>query len=450
MRTDSDFLPGYQRKALNDKFLSLVGFNISLNEINSDQKIQQELASRGIVCWEALQSQHPEKKSVKFHFNDREKTILFLKNFYVSDFKTFDNKKEQITIRIEPDIPSPLQCHKCQLLGHVKEKCQAQELCGQCLATDHVTKECTITDKTLHKCAQCESISGHGSIDRKCPKYRKIKRDAANDAVDLITNSRQNRSKKKIKDNEFGDRQTLGGNGGPSYAEITQNMLEVASLSKQVKEIQSKPVTNDGNISQMSNDVKSLIITNKNQAEELKVLKKEAAFDRNKLTQGMTSLELAIEAMTNLGTKFDNTTNKLDERITNIVRNECETVRNEFTTTTNSMKSEYSSFYSNHETRLAALESLARGAVAQQTTSSILQPSKLAPNNFQQTAPLQLHLQQHQHQPTQQHHHQVSNILAENNNFLNRIQTPNGLYYNQHYENNNAFSSSNAQSMKYN
>ena len=85
LKLDTDFFTGAPRKILNDKFHLKVAFNISNQEIEKDRKIQAELVSRGVVCWEPLQKAKPELRSVKLHFYDREKTSHFLRNFYVDN-----------------------------------------------------------------------------------------------------------------------------------------------------------------------------------------------------------------------------------------------------------------------------------------------------------------------------------------------------------------------------
>ena len=123
LRTDSTFLPGIPRKILNDKYHSIVAFNVSFKEITSDSKIQDALTQRGVVCWEPLRKKHPENRSVKLHFIDRIKTSQFLKNFCVDNLRVLTNNYESLEIRFEPDLPSPEQCYNCYALGHVKEQC---------------------------------------------------------------------------------------------------------------------------------------------------------------------------------------------------------------------------------------------------------------------------------------------------------------------------------------
>ena len=90
LKLDTDFFTGAPRKILNDKFHSIVAFNISNQEIEKNRTIQTELVNRGVVCWEPLQKAKPELRSVKLHFNDREKTSHFLRNFYVDDLKIYN------------------------------------------------------------------------------------------------------------------------------------------------------------------------------------------------------------------------------------------------------------------------------------------------------------------------------------------------------------------------
>ena len=49
LRTDTEFFPGFPRKILNDKYHSVVAFNISNDDITQDLKIQEALTQRGVI-----------------------------------------------------------------------------------------------------------------------------------------------------------------------------------------------------------------------------------------------------------------------------------------------------------------------------------------------------------------------------------------------------------------
>lgn len=60
-----------------------------------------------------------------------------------------------------------IQCHRCQLFGHVQRNCFAQFKCMKC-GDDHSTHECQKPKTTPPKCANCGKE--HLSINKKCEK----------------------------------------------------------------------------------------------------------------------------------------------------------------------------------------------------------------------------------------------------------------------------------------
>lgn len=65
--------------------------------------------------------------------------------------------------RVRPYVPRPLQCHKCQKLGHVSASCKNDVSCKRCgEAHDHVG--C----KGVLKCANCSGP--HDATSNECPK----------------------------------------------------------------------------------------------------------------------------------------------------------------------------------------------------------------------------------------------------------------------------------------
>ena len=67
---------------------------------------------------------------------------------------------------IELYLPTPMQCVKCQKLGHTQNHCRREvAICARCSQEGHQARTC-ISDP---KCANCEG--SHKSMDRKCPFY---------------------------------------------------------------------------------------------------------------------------------------------------------------------------------------------------------------------------------------------------------------------------------------
>ena len=71
--------------------------------------------------------------------------------------------------KVEPYVPAPLRCFKCQKFGHHKDLCRGQQVCGKCGEKDpsHSEDECQ-NDK---ECANCHG--NHPAYSRTCDVYRR-------------------------------------------------------------------------------------------------------------------------------------------------------------------------------------------------------------------------------------------------------------------------------------
>ena len=71
------------------------------------------------------------------------------------------------TETIEPYIPKPYRCLRCQKLGHIQKRCNSKtgEACAQCGMGDHKMGDC----RNRPHCVNCEGE--HRSGDRSCPAY---------------------------------------------------------------------------------------------------------------------------------------------------------------------------------------------------------------------------------------------------------------------------------------
>lgn len=72
-----------------------------------------------------------------------------------------------LAIQIEPleKKSEIIQCHRCQLFGHIQKNCHANYRCMKC-ADNHSTHECNKPSTTPPKCANCGEA--HLSISRRC------------------------------------------------------------------------------------------------------------------------------------------------------------------------------------------------------------------------------------------------------------------------------------------
>lgn len=94
---------------------------------------------------------------------------------YVLTFNTPKAPKEikigYINEKVEPYIPSPLRCYKCQKYGHHREACRGHETCGKCGLREpsHTESECP----NEAKCPNC--LENHPAFSKTCKIYKKEK-----------------------------------------------------------------------------------------------------------------------------------------------------------------------------------------------------------------------------------------------------------------------------------
>ena len=73
--------------------------------------------------------------------------------------------------KVSPYVQPPLQCFKCQRMGHVAARCNSKTRCMLC-SGDHSRAECT-AEPADHKCANCKG--DHRANDPNCPHYKQAK-----------------------------------------------------------------------------------------------------------------------------------------------------------------------------------------------------------------------------------------------------------------------------------
>ena len=74
--------------------------------------------------------------------------------------------------RISPYVQAPLQCFKCQRMGHTAKSCKSRARCMLC-GEDHSKAECNVPDATGYHCANCGG--NHRANDPKCGYYRQAR-----------------------------------------------------------------------------------------------------------------------------------------------------------------------------------------------------------------------------------------------------------------------------------
>lgn len=124
----------------------------------SEDELKEWLASQGVTSVKKITSRNSGTPKV---------LPLFFATFHGDTLPTY------VTIgfercRVEPFIPDPLRCFKCQGFGHHKNSCRKNEICSTCASPDHTSNRETPCTKS----AQCANCNGnHPSYSKKCPIY---------------------------------------------------------------------------------------------------------------------------------------------------------------------------------------------------------------------------------------------------------------------------------------
>ena len=66
---------------------------------------------------------------------------------------------------VQPYVPSPLRCFKCQQFGHHQDNCSKTKVCAKCAKPDHQDTTCT----SAVKCVNC--IGEHTAYSKKFSRW---------------------------------------------------------------------------------------------------------------------------------------------------------------------------------------------------------------------------------------------------------------------------------------
>ena len=80
-----------------------------------------------------------------------------------------------MSIKVRPFTPNPVRCFKCQVFGHVANKCRGEERCGRCAEHGHKSTACKALTP---KCAGCGE--NHEAWSPHCPKLTEAKQTQKN------------------------------------------------------------------------------------------------------------------------------------------------------------------------------------------------------------------------------------------------------------------------------
>ena len=249
----------------------------------------------------------------------RDKTVLFLRNFYVDDFKCKNQKSEIIRIRIEPDIASPQQCFKCFGLNHSQENCEQTKRCGHCMSSEHETTNCNCTKNDDLKCSIC-GVKGHSSLDRRCVKFRAARRDMANEAVAQITKTTTNKSKKLAKDISHNLENSS------SYAHVTNSQQLDNDLQERLRKLETNAGSQNDQ-SRIQNDIKKCFKETENIKSGLIDLNNIVNTNKTEFEKNMLNLTKAITSTNKLAETFEKNTQMLEQNMVQIAKREIDVLR---------------------------------------------------------------------------------------------------------------------------
>jgi len=75
-------------------------------------------------------------------------------------------KVAYINVAVDPYIPSPMRCFKCQKFGHTKFNCRHTDTCARCGSNEHYD------DRQCDRPARCVNCGGdHCAFDKTCAKW---------------------------------------------------------------------------------------------------------------------------------------------------------------------------------------------------------------------------------------------------------------------------------------
>ena len=122
----------------------------------TEKNICEELASQNVAYVKRIYVERGQKA-----------TNTYILTFQVTELPR-EIKVGYMNVRVDPFIPGPLRCYKCQEYGHGANQCSRQQKCSRC-GENHLNENC----QKPAKCVHCEV--DHSTSDRKCPRYLKEK-----------------------------------------------------------------------------------------------------------------------------------------------------------------------------------------------------------------------------------------------------------------------------------
>ena len=150
-----------------------ISSDIDLEELRHQLTIENDL---NIVRIERL-----KRREGNLWIDSKSLKLVFTSNIFPSEVSVFRMK-----YKVRAYIPDPMQCYRCQRLGHTSKSCTAKyQRCMLCGGA-HSKNECTAVKRY---CVNCRE-EGHPSNSRQCPSLataREIDKVMAERRVDYMT-----------------------------------------------------------------------------------------------------------------------------------------------------------------------------------------------------------------------------------------------------------------------
>jgi hypothetical protein len=130
-------------------------------------------------------------------------------------------KAGYISIPVDPYVPNPLRCFKCQRFGHHQSNCKADVVCPRCSQKGHDGTDCN----EQVKCANCKG--NHPVYARDCPVWKREKE---------VQRIKSERNISFPEARKIVEALSPPGSSGPSYADaarIVQNKVTTVCASTQ-------------------------------------------------------------------------------------------------------------------------------------------------------------------------------------------------------------------------
>ena len=121
----------------------------------TEEEVKENLSSKGVTKVQRILVTRDGKKSP---------TNTFILTF---DCPTVPSsiKIAYFNVPVEPYVPNPLRCFRCQRFGHHKDKCRCKPVCARCGGEGHEADGC-VKDPS---CVNCKG--NHFASDKNCPKW---------------------------------------------------------------------------------------------------------------------------------------------------------------------------------------------------------------------------------------------------------------------------------------